>query len=66
MPLSRRKTYARSDFRGRDDRVFRHQHRVHVRLREIVNMQVENVLAGIVAVGLLIYLVVALIRPEIF
>jgi len=29
-------------------------------------MQVENVLVGIVAVGLLIYLVVALIRPEIF
>jgi K+-transporting ATPase KdpF subunit len=29
-------------------------------------MNMENVLVGIVAVGLLAYLVVALIRPEIF
>ena len=47
-----------------DDRVFRGLHSLHVRLREAVIM--ENIVVGIVSVGLLVYLFWTLIRPESF
>lgn len=47
-----------------DGWIFSDRNRVHVRVREALNM--EDLVVGLVALGLLIYLVAALIRPEKF
>ncbi|MDB5171649.1 MAG: hypothetical protein JWN51_422 [Phycisphaerales bacterium] len=53
-----------------DPGLFRPLRHVHLRVRQIVNPQgsrtMENMLVGIVAIGLLLYLLAALIRPENF
>ena len=47
------------------DRLFCREHFVRIRLREALTM-VENIIVGIVAFGLIIYLFWTLIRPENF
>jgi K+-transporting ATPase KdpF subunit len=47
-----------------DHRLLRRRHRLHVRVREALIM--ENIVVGGVAVLLLVYLFVSLIRPEKF
>ena len=49
----------------RDHRIFFNCHRLHLRMREAVNFM-ENIIVGAIAVVLIIYLFVSLIRPELF
>jgi K+-transporting ATPase KdpF subunit len=53
------------DFHPRHGRILRGEHSLHLRLRETVNVM-ENIIVGIVSLGLIVYLFWTLIRPESF
>ena len=68
LKLAKELTNARYDFGGGRHGVLRPRHRLRRRLRTVVRrtMTIDYLLGGGITLILLIYLVVALIRPERF
>ena len=58
--------YERPDLHRGNDCVLRHRWTLHQALRKTVGLIMENLIAGIIALLLFIYLLVAMLRPEKF